>query len=87
MVKCYNWGKLERLETVHSCPARALNKIISVEQHSEGECYTLVVEHVPHAGVMGNGILNSSATCHMCHNEMLFSELQPLEKGTDMTLH
>ena len=27
MEKCYNWGKLERLETVHSCPARALNKI------------------------------------------------------------
>ena len=57
-----------------------------MEQHSKGECYTLVVEHVPHAGVMENGILNSDATCHMCHDEMLLSELQPLEKGTDMTL-
>ena len=56
-------------------------------KHSEGECDTLVVEHVLHTGVMENGIVNFNATCHMCHDEMLFSELQLLKKETDITLH
>ena len=44
-------------------------------QHSKGECDALVVEHVLQAGVMGNWIVDSGATCHMCHDEILFSEL------------
>ena len=34
---------------------------------------TLVVEHVVQAGVMGNWIIDSGATCHICHDEILFS--------------
>ena len=84
MVKCYHCGNLGYLrKTVVSVPA--LNKVyISVGKHSEGECDTLVVEHVLLAGVMGNWIVNSGATCHVCHDERLFFELQPLEKETDI---
>ena len=35
---------------------------------------------------MGNWIVDSGATCHMCHDEILFSKLQLLEKETDVTL-
>ena len=55
-------------------------------QHSEGECDAFAVEHVFQVGVMGNWIVVSCATCHMCCDENLFSELHPLEKETDVTL-
>ena len=45
-----------------------------------------MVEHVLQAGVMGNRIVDSGATCHMCHAKILFSELQLLEKGMDVSL-
>ena len=37
-----------------------------------------------HTGVDGKWIVDSGATCHMCCNEKLFSELQSLEKPTDV---
>ena len=55
-------------------------------QHFKSECDTLVVEHVLQAGVMRNWIVDSGATCHMCYDEVLFSEVQLLEKETDLTL-
>ena len=53
----------------------------SVGQHSKGERDTLVIEHVLQAGVMGNWIVDSGATCHMSHDEILFSKLQTVGEG------
>ena len=58
----------------------------SVGRHTENESEVLVVEQVLQAGVGGNWIVDSGATCQMCCNEKLFSELHPLEKQTDITL-
>ena len=98
MVKCYHCGNLgylkkncrslssdDRRNKKSSQPAAGQHKT-SVGQHSMGECDALVIEHVLQAGVMGNRIVDSGATCHMCHDEILFSELQLLEKETDVTL-
>ena len=96
--KCFHCGKLGHLKK-QCCllPANLeaakwsrssqpeANKA-SVGQHSEGECDALVVEHVLQAGAMGNWIVDSGATCHMCRNEKLFSELHPLDRKTDITL-
>ena len=96
MVKCYHCGKLGHLKKNCRLLSNDDGKSKkssqpgqhkpSVRQHSKRECDTLVVEHVLQAGVMGNWIIDSGATCHICHDEILFSELQLLEKETDVTL-
>ena len=59
MVKCYNWGKLGRLKKP-SFPVQ-LELWIRYIQHSEGECYILVVEHV--SWKMGFWIPTQLVTC------------------------
>jgi len=96
MVKCYHCGKLGHLKKDCHLLSNDVGKNkkssqpgqhkASVGQHCKGECDALVVEHVLQAGVMGNWIVDSGATCHMCHDEILFSKLQLLEKETDVTL-
>ena len=58
----------------------------SARRDSDSENEALVVEHVLQAGTMGNWIVDSGATCHMCSRRKLFSELHPLKQQTDMTL-
>ena len=62
MVNCYNWGKLGRLKKP-SFPVQLelWIRYISVEQHSKGECYTPVVEHV--SWEMGFWIPAQLVTC------------------------
>ena len=89
VVKCYHCGKLGHIKKnchfLFKISQPALNRA-SVGQQSEGECDALVVEHVFQAGGMGNWIVDSGATCHMCCDGKLFSELHLLEKETDVTL-
>ena len=58
----------------------------SIGQHSRCESDVLVVEQALQAGAAENWIVDSGATCHMCHDKKLFSELQLLEKPTEVTL-
>ena len=58
----------------------------SARRDSDSENEALVVEHVLQAGTMGNWIVDSGATCHMCSHRKLFSELHPLKQQTDVTL-
>ena len=96
VVKCYHCGKPGHLKK--NCrflsndgwknkktSQPALNKA-SVGRHSEGECDALVVEHVLQASAMGNWVVDSGATCHMCYDEKLFSEIHPSEKEIDVAL-
>ena len=85
MVKCYHCGKLGHSKKNRCLLSNDDEKNkkssqpgqhkASVGQHSKykGECDALVVEHVLQAGVMGNWSVDSGATCHMCHDEILFS--------------
>ena len=59
---------------------------VSVGQHSSGERDVLIVEQALQAGAAGNWIVDSGATCHMCHDKKLYSEFQVLEKPTEVTL-
>ena len=73
MVKCYHCGKLGHLGKISCLISNDDGEIkkssqhkASVRQHSKGECDALVIEHVLQAGVMGNWIIDSGGTCHMC---------------------
>ena len=70
----------------HSKNSKPVKNQASVGQHSNDESDALVVEQVLQAGGTGNWIVDSGATCHMCHNKKLFSEFQPLVKPTEVTL-
>ena len=58
----------------------------SVGCHPDSESDALVVEQAFQAGTVGNWIVDSGATCHICCDKKLFSELQSLAKPTDVTL-
>ena len=51
---------------------------------SEGEA--LVTTHAQTASSRGNWIVDSGATCHMCSDKSLFSELRTLETPQEVTL-
>ena len=58
----------------------------SVRRDSDSENEALVAEYCLHAGTVGNWIVDSGATCHMCSRRELFSELQPVKQETEVTL-
>ena len=58
------------------------------ENSSDSEGCGLVVEHVLSAGpnTQDQWILDSGATCHMCNNESIFTDLQPLPAPLNVML-
>ena len=57
-----------------------------MRRDSDSENEALVVEYGLHAGTVGNWIVDSGATCHMCSRCELFSGLQPVKQETEVTL-
>lgn len=53
---------------------------------SESEGEALVTTHALSAVSRGNWIVDSGATCHMCNDKQLFSELRHLETPQEVTL-
>ena len=86
MVKCYHGGKMGHLKKNCRLLSNDNGKSKKSSQPGQHKRDTLVVEHVVQAGVMGNWIIDSGATCHICQDEILFSELQLLAKEMDVTL-
>ena len=59
----------------------------TIGRHIDSESDALVVQQALQAGRgIGSWIVDSGATCHMCSNKELFSELCPVTKKTDVTL-
>ena len=58
------------------------------ENSSDSESTGLVVQHALSAdsNARDQWILDSGATCHMCNNEMMFSDLQALRSPLNVTL-
>ena len=58
------------------------------DDSSDSEDIGLVAEHALSAGstAQNHWILDSGATCHMCNNEAMFSDLQALQNPLNVTL-
>ena len=53
---------------------------------SDDENDALIATHALQAGSVGNWIVDSGATCHMCSNKKMFVDLNPLEEPMEVTL-
>ena len=71
---------------LHKGSMSGKNEASVVQHSSESDLHVLVVEQILHVGAAENWIVDSGATCHMCHNKKLFSEFQLLEKPAKVTL-
>ena len=56
------------------------------DSSSSSDCNALVVSHALSASATSNWIIDSGATCHMCNDKMLFSNLESLDKPQEVSL-
>ena len=66
-------------------PKHSANKADTKEQVSSDD-EALVVCHALSATSRGNWIVDSGATCHMCNDKKLFTELSSLRRPQEITL-
>ncbi|WP_171480101.1 hypothetical protein, partial [Acinetobacter baumannii] len=62
------------------------NACTAEEEDEDKEVIGLVAEDSLIANRKSNWIVDSGATCHMCNEEELFTELSPLETPQDITV-
>ena len=61
--------------------------MLQKKKHDEGEeIVGLVTEHVLSANRRSNWVVDSGATCHMCHNEELFDQVTGLKMPQRITV-
>ena len=62
--------------------------ITTEDNSSDSESTSLVVQHALSADCNAHDqwILDSGATCHMCNNEVMFSDLRALHSPLNITL-
>ena len=77
---CWEWKKKSGRKS------KAGQNAYTAEEDGEEEIIGLVAEEVLVADKKSNWIVDSGATCHMCNEENLFSEMVPLEKQQDITV-
>ncbi len=58
----------------------------SAKRGSSSESDALIAEQALQVRGVGNWIIDSGATCHMCADKKLFTELSPLGEQTSVTL-
>lgn len=56
------------------------------DSSSNSDCSALVVSHALSANATSNWIVDSGATCHMCNDKTLFSNLESLDKPQEVSL-
>ena len=96
-VKCHYCGKLGHIK--RDCysfkrkqssqgqrPQQKANKAATKKPTSDEEGDVLIVTHALQAGLAGNWIVDSGATCHMCTNKKMFVDLKTLEDPMEVTL-
>ena len=62
------------------------NKATSGHKDTSSDEDALVVCHALSARSKGTWIVDSGATCHMCNDQKLFKNFEPLEKSQEVTL-
>ena len=56
------------------------------DSSSSSDCNAVVVSHALSASATSNWIADSGATCHMCNDNKLFTNLQSLDKSQEVSL-
>ena len=81
---CYSFKRKQSSQGQR--PQQKANKAATKKPTSDEEGDVLIVTHALQAGLAGNWIVDSGATCHMCTNKKMFVDLKTLEDPMEVTL-